>query len=347
MILWLPFLLRLANLSMLEIYRNYDGPLYIVPAKTWYNPAIIQKLHIDISLAPKYFAAHLPLYPFFIGLFATILGYLKSMLFTNLLFTVLATLFFYSFLKKLKLSQKPLILTMVFLFLPRFLVVRSIGAPESLFIFLILVSLYFFENGNYLIAGLAGGLATMTKTPGVLLFVAYGLVIVERLLRTKKIDWRWLFLILIPVGLLTVFSIYAVQYRDFFAYFHSGDNIHLAYPFAAFNAQSRWVGTPWLEDIVFYFFLYLLAVVYLKETKYRSLFYFGLVFFIAATFVQHRDISRYALPLWPLTCIAFDKFLTSKKFLIVLIILLPALYLYAWNFLLYNLMPIGEWSPFL
>lgn len=335
---------------MLDIYRNYDGPLYIIPAKTIYNTSEILKLHIGLALNPKYYAAHLPLYPLLIRLIHGIGiagGYVKSMIFTNLLFTVIASLFFYFLLKKLRLSKNPILLTTVFLFLPRFLVVRSVGAPESLFIFLTLASLFFFEKQNYLISGLIGGSASMTKTPGVLLFVAYALVIIERFIKTKKFDWRYIFLLFIPLGLLAVFGIYWAQYKDFFAYFHSGDNIHLVYPFSVFNFRATWVGTAWLEDVVFYFFIYSSSLIYLKDVKYRSFFYFALTFFVAATFVQHRDIARYALPLWPLACIAFDRFLTSKKFLIVLLILLPAIYLYAWNFLLFNLVPIGDWKPFL
>ena len=93
--------------------------------------------------------------------------------------------------------------------------------------------------------------------------------------------------------------------------------------------------------------MYGLALINLKNSKYRSFFYFGLVFFTATLFVQHRDISRYSLPLWPLAVIAFEKFFTSKKFLIILVILLPAIFLYAWNMLLYNVMPISDWSAFL
>ncbi|MFH0979536.1 MAG: hypothetical protein V1803_01150, partial [Candidatus Roizmanbacteria bacterium] len=133
----------------------------------------------------------------------------------------------------------------------------------------------------------------------------------------------------------------------FLAYFHSGDNIHLVFPFSVFDFQKSWVGTAWLEDILFYFFLYGLTTFNLKDSKHRSLFYFSLIFFIATVFVQHRDIARYSLPLWPMALIAFEKFFTSKKFLIVFLILLPAIYFYAWNFLGYNVMPIADWRPFL
>ncbi len=346
-VLWFRF-------NPLTIYSHYDGPWYVVAAKTFYDPQKISALKLETGLPDKYFAANLPLYPALIRVFEQVGGrflgslpYMKSMVAVNLLATMALAGFFYWFLVRLKLAKNPLLLVGIFLFLPRFLVIRSVGAPESLFILLILLSLYFFEKSSYWLAGIFGGLATMTKTPGILLFAAYGLVIVERALREKKTDWRWLGIALIPVGLLGVFGLYGLRYGDFFAYFHSGDNIHLVFPYAVFDFTKPWVGTAWLEDVLFYFFLYGLTVIYLKTSKYRSFFYFSLTFFVATIFIQHRDISRYSLPLWPLAVIAFEKFFTSKKFLIVFLILLPAIYLYARNFLAFNVMPIADWKPFL
>ncbi|MBI5127466.1 hypothetical protein HZA76_03335 [Candidatus Roizmanbacteria bacterium] len=360
LILWLPFLvkennwfdLKIRNSSLLYIYSHYDGPWYIVPAKTFYDPIAIRGLKLESTLPEKYFAAHLPLYPMLIravkevGVFGN-LGYLKSMVSVNLLATVGLVIFFYFFLVKFKLTKNPILLVTIFLFLPRFLVVRSVGAPESLFILLILLSLYFFEKGKFWWSGLLGGLAVMTKTPGLLLFAAYGLVFVERWLKDKRINWHWLGILLIPLGLLVVFGIFGKQYGDFLAYFHSGDNIHLVSPFSVFNFQKPWVGTAWLEDVLFYFFLYGLTVVNLKHSKQRSLFYFSSIFFLVLIFVEHRDIARYSLPLWPMAMIAQEKFFSSKKFLIVFLILLPAIYFYAWNFSIYNIMPIADWTPFL
>lgn len=351
-ILWLPFLLKSNGLSFLDIYKHYDGPLYVVPAKTFYNPQLIEKLHIEMKLPTKYFAAHLPLYPALIRLMSLIgpignLRYLSSMVLINLMATIGLVLFFYYLLRKFKLTKNPLLLATVFLFLPRYLVVRSVGAPESLFMLLILISLFFFEKDKFWLAGLFGGLATMTKAPGILLFAGYGLVFIERLLKVKKFNWNWLGILLIPLGLLLVFGIYAIQYGDFFAFFHGNASVPMPYIFSVFNWKAKWVGTAWLEEIIFYFFMYGLTVINLKDSKYRSFFYFSLVFFIATAFIQHRDISRYSLPLWPLTLIAFENFFTSRKFLIIFLILLPAIFLYAWNFLLYNAMPISDWAAFL
>lgn len=343
------------------IYKNFDGPLYIIPAKTLYYFNEIEKINTkfgfgELGLKPNYFAAHLPLYPLFIRFFVEIfkffggwfekLAYFKSMLFVNLISTIFLVCFFYFLLKKFRLTTKPLILSLIFLFLPRFLIVRSVGAPESLFILLIILSLYFFEEKKYFLSGIFGGLATATKTPGILLFGAYCLVFIEKMIKEKKIERKWFSIIFIPLGLIAVFFLYFFQTGDFLAYFKSGDNIHLVYPFSVFDFKKNWVGTAWLEDILFYFFLYGLTVYKLKDSKYRSLFYFSLVFFSAILLVQHRDIARYSLPLWPLALIAFEKFFTSKKFLIIFFILLIGIFLYAINFISYNIIPIGEWKAF-
>lgn len=350
---WLPFMVK-GEFS--TIYKHFDGPLYIIPAKTGYDPETFKQIDREPTLPhnPLYYSAHLPLYPLFIFLGSFAVGYLKSMIGITLLSTILLSWFFYYLLKKLSLTKHPLLLTTVFLLLPRFLVVRTVGSPEPLFLLLILGSLFFFEKKNYLLAGLLGGFAAMTKTPGILLIPSYILVIIESYvipakagIQSKIFNLKWLYLLLIPLGLLAVFGIYYMQYNDFFAYFHSGDNIHLLFPFSVFNSSSPWVGTAWLEDILFYFALYISTAVVLWNSKHRSFFYFTFIFLTATMLVQHRDISRYSLPLWPLACIAFEQVLTSKKTLLVGAILIAGIYMYAWNFLGSNVMPISEWLPFL
>ena len=60
---------------------------------------------------------------------------------------------------------------LAFLFVwPRMWTVRTIGSPETLFIFLILLSLRYFDLKKYLLAGIFGALAVLTKSPGILLF---------------------------------------------------------------------------------------------------------------------------------------------------------------------------------
>ena len=94
---------------MLTIYQHYDGPWYVVVAKTLYDPVKIKNLKLESSAPEKYFAAHLPLYPALIKVVRDTgvlgqLGYLKAMVSVNLLATVGLALFFYWFLVKFNLT---------------------------------------------------------------------------------------------------------------------------------------------------------------------------------------------------------------------------------------------------
>lgn len=354
-ILYVPFFTKSLHLlgypveekGMNYVYQNYDGVLYIVPAKTWYKAEAIADMKLEIPLPQEYYAAHLPVYPAFIALLAPFFGYLQSMIAVTLLFSVLAAIIFYLLLHKLELTAFPLALSIIFLFLPRLFVIRSVGAPEMLFLATIIASIYFFEKKYFFFASVLGAVAAATKTPGVLLFVAYTLVFIEQFMKEKIISISWISIVLIPLGLLGTFYFYQLQTNDFWAYFHTGGVVPMPYPFSVFHSSARWVGTAWLEEIIVYFAIYGFAAISLKEMPHRSLFYFPLVFLLASLFVQHRDLSRYMLPLWPFALIAFQKTFTSKNFFMIFLLLIPAIYLYAWNFMIANILPISDWSSFL
>ncbi|MFH1827257.1 MAG: hypothetical protein ABH812_02350 [bacterium] len=360
-ILWLPFVLRvdswfglkIDNPGFQNVYQNYDGPLYTIASKTLYDPLKISPpdkgLIVSLPLTNEYFAAHLPLYPLAIRIFSPFVGYLKSMLITNVLFAIFFAWLFYFFLEKFKIKN-PLTLTTVCLMMPRFLVVRSIGAPETLLMFLILSSLYFFEKKKYLLSGLLGGLSIITKSPGIILFFTYSFVFIERFIKERKItfQWKWLNILWIPIFFLFLCYFYYLRYGDFFLYFKLGNLIPLVFPFSVFNFQAKWVDTAWLNDIVFYYLIFGLTIIYLYKNKMRSLFYFSLIFFLSILFLQHKDIARHSLPLWPLSIIALNKFFSSKAFLAVFwLIIVPASLFYSWNFILYNRLPIADWAPYL
>ena len=70
-LIWLPFFLRLKTFwgiplpqdGMATIVANYDGPLFIVVAKTLYNPELVG--NFSFILPAIYYAAHFPLFPLF------------------------------------------------------------------------------------------------------------------------------------------------------------------------------------------------------------------------------------------------------------------------------------------
>ena len=361
-LVWLPHLLSISNFWGLNfsngfntIYRNFDGLEYVIIAKTFYDPSLIAQ--IPQSLPSNYFASHFPGYPLLIVAFAPFLGFLKSMLFVSILFTIFSTWVFYFLVRDFKLTPNPLLLSLVFLFLPaRWIIVRSIGSPEPIFIFFVILSLYFFlktipqtlNPKPYIwLSAIFASLSQLVRPPGILLGIALGLYILWQAYQRKSIRYILSFypLILIPLTLLSIFYLFSVQLHDFFAYFHSGDNIHLTFPpLQIFNANQFWVGTIWLEDVVYIFTLGLLAGLLLIKQKLYPFAFLLFTYLLASMFVAHRDISRYTLPIAPFVIIAFQHILVSKEFKIVLAILAIALYLYSQNYILSNIAPVPDLS---
>lgn len=352
-LIWIPHFLSLHNFWGLNfqngfntIYRNFDGLEYITIAKTFYNPSLIAG--IPQPQPPIYFASHFPGYAIAISLLAPISGYLHSMLFVSIIFTILSAWAFYFLVRDFKLCQNPLFISLVFLILPaRWLITHSVGSSEPMFIFLCITTFYFLMKDKFLLAAVFGVFAQVTRPPGILLFVAIGLYAFWMAYQTRSVKKFLAFypFILIPMALISIFYLFSIQYQDFWAYFHSGDNIHLNFPpFQVFNKEQFWVGDIWLEDIVYIFVLGFLGGVVLWRKKLFAMSLFVLTFMAAVIFVAHRDASRYLLPGAPFVLIAFERALTSKEFKIILPIILAAIYLYSQNFILNNVAPVPDLS---
>ena len=373
--IWLPFLLGKSE-GMLTVFKNFDGPNYIVVAKSWYSHNLIAK-NFSLPAPLEYYPAHFPGYPLSIFFFNLFLKGPNAMLVSTFLFGVLAVFSFYLFLLKFKLSQNPFWLSIVFLVLPaRWVVVKAIGSPEPLFIFSIITSFYFFKNAfsklnnnlffkdksifvDLFLAGIFGAIAQITKSPGILLFIGYEIFLFYKLFVFQKEGKgrRSLFaffikitlpLLLIPFSVLLLFYFYKIQTGDFFAYFHSGDNFHLVFPpFQGLSQKGSWLGDFWREDMVWQYLIGALAAITLFKKKLYDLASFAGAFFAATLFVAHRDLARYSLPLVPFTLIAFDELIQKKEFKIALLIILPAIYLYSVNFISGNTAPVADWAPYL
>ena len=366
-LIWLPFFLRLETFwtiplpqnGMATIVANYDGPLYLVIAKTFYNKALITT-NYAFSLPAEYYAAHLPLFPFLIKIFSPIFGYPYAMLGLTLASSVLALYFFQKLALQFVKKNDALWLTFIFSILPaRWLIVRSVGSAEPLFVAAIIASVYYFRKKKYWYAGIWGAVAQLIKSPGILLFIAYALTLIaphlSKLATTSSKKWRKILnlrkaypLALIPISLLGIFVYYQFALNDFWAYFNSGDNIHLFFPpFQIFNYSAPWVGTFWLEEIIFAYLIGLMGLIKLFKQKGEALAWFVGIFFVSILFVSHRDIIRYSLPIIPFLIIAFSKTIIKKEFKIMMLVLIIPIYLFSLAYISQNVMQISDWAPFL
>lgn len=358
LLIWIPFFARMKSFwtiplpqqGMATIVANFDGPLYIIAAKTLYNPDLIGA-NYQFPLTNEYYSAHFPLFPLLIKIFAPILGHLYSMLFVTVASSILALYFFNKHASKYLNKNDAIWLTFIFSIFPaRWLIVRSVGSPEPFFVAAILASTYFFGKKKYILAGIWGFLAQMTKSPAILLFIAYVLqIIIPNLHNLKRFEWKkYLGLLLIPLGLLVVFTIYGFTYGNFFTYFRSGDNIHLFFPpFQIFNFSASWVGTFWLEEIIFIYLIGVLGIYKLYQKKMKTYFYFSIIFFTSLLFVAHRDLLRYSLPIIPFLILSFKDVLIKREFKIAIAVIIIPIYLYSLAFISQNAMPIANWEPFL
>jgi len=125
------------------LYQNWDGPAYVVIAKSFYDIPAIEKAN-TLGFSPAYFAAHLPLYPLFIRLFS-FMGYYRSMVFVSQLFSLLFILVVYYLIRFLYPKVNALIISLSIIFLPpRWFIVSHVGSSEPVFLFFLSLSIFFF-----------------------------------------------------------------------------------------------------------------------------------------------------------------------------------------------------------
>ncbi len=353
---YIPFLLKLHQFVFLtipepgfaNILKNWDGPHYVIVAKSFYDLSVIKKL-LFIQIDPLYYTAHFPLFPLLMDLLKPFINLFKGGLIINLIFGFVINWLFFKFSRNY--TKHPYFLTFLFtVFPPRFWVVRSIIAPENLMLFCMMLSYYFWVKKKYFLSSIFGALAVVTKIQAIFLFFAYFVDAVLKIRQRgmgKNISTFWA--LLIPLSFVGLSVFYYFRVGDFMAFFHAekGNNLYVYFPFSQFNYSNHWAGTGWLEDVVFYFVAMFTLVAALWKSKEKLWLYFALSYTVFLVFIPQRDITRFSFPLLPVFLLTFESFFTSKVFKWGLILSLPALYFYVINFMLVNQAPIANWTPLL
>ncbi|MCR4326306.1 MAG: hypothetical protein NUV52_01470, partial [Candidatus Roizmanbacteria bacterium] len=156
--LFTPFKLQL-------IYQNWDGPSYVVIAKSFYNPELIDKAN-TLRLPATHFAAHFPLYPLFIFLFS-FMGYFRAMIFVSLVFALLFLYVLYILIKELYPKLNPLLVVLPFIVItPRWFTVYHVGSSEPVFLFFIALALLYMVRKKWWLSAVFAALAQLTRSQG-------------------------------------------------------------------------------------------------------------------------------------------------------------------------------------
>jgi hypothetical protein len=303
------FLVYLPFLSdMMVVYRFWDGPNYLTIARNGYDIRPDNPL-LAYVYQPSYFLVHLPLYPFCVRMLS-FLGYQPALLVVSLAATVAATLLFYRLSRDVWKLTSPGFLTLVFLFLPpRWLLYRSTGATESLYLALALASIFFFEKSNTGRASVAAGLATLTRISGLMLAPAFAVVLLTRK-RWRSLPW----LVFIPLGLGLYFLYSASLFGNFFEYFSQhGDKMAVFRPFGFLPVLFQQGLYHQAEFHILLALVYAIGISRLRP--FPVLFWYCVFEFLLHIFVSTEDWSRYFLAMAPFALVVgFRDLLDTRAF---------------------------------
>ena len=332
---WGPFLSR-----MDVVVRHFDGPNYLVVAKTLYVPTVENPLP-GYALTPSYFAAHTPLYPLVLRA-CSLFGGWKAGLFvaTGLLAAASASVFAV-YAKDAAPEIPALVAVLAFLFLPaRMFLYRALGASEALMSLLVVLAVLAWRRGRVDWALFAAALATVTRTNGIL--VAF--VLCLALLFSGRVKTALLGGALAAIPLLLLFSWHRFLFGDFFALFHvhadsAGGAGRLCLPFAFIGemaARNDWETAEMLMGLHLFFVL-CAARLFAKGDRLEA----GLIAAHVALFslLRERDLARYYLTVAPFAVVVAWRDVWSRPRLAaaVLAVLAPLSVFYAWKTIPMNL----------
>ena len=151
---WMPFMGRLDLFT-----RHFDGPCYMVVAKTFYRPTAVNPLPGDI-VQPAYFTIHFPVFPAGIRAFAAA-----------------SAAAFDLYVRKVVPEVAPLVALLAFLLIPsRHTLFRALGSAEGAFALFLLLAVWAFHEERSGLAFAAAGLSAVTRINGLLVIAVLALV---------------------------------------------------------------------------------------------------------------------------------------------------------------------------
>lgn len=337
------------NTKLQLIYQNWDGPSYVVIAKSFYDAEIIPSVN-TLKLPTTYFAAHFPLYPMMIRFFSLV-GFYQSMILSALISTMLFLTTFYLLVKKYSTNQTAFWLALTSIFIsPRWFIVSHVGSSEPLFLFLLCLTLLLIKNKKHGIAAIAATLMQLTRIQGILFFggisIYYLYLFIFKKKSFKLVIKEYVPYLLMPISILLIFFIYKIQLGNFFAFFEAQKlaNVqsHLQFPpfkVLTLHYPPFFSLDSWKEIYIGYYLLISITVASLFKKKYYLLGFTSLIYSIPLFFLVHTDLARYSIPLIPFFLLTIKDKLSPKLLFITTLFVIPAIYVFAISYININLTP--------
>ena len=204
----------------LDIWGVWDTGWYLDIAKNGYSTTLVSDLPKKVG--PN--QVNLGFFPFYPLLIKGLAFFTKDYFIAGVLISNIAlfasSLFLFKLVKKK--SGKAIAQRAVkYLFLFPTAFILSGVFSEPLFLALLLVTFYYAKEKNWLVVGICGFFLSLTKSSGVLVF----LPLLYEYLRQSRFNLRniksnFLYLFLVPLGLLTFMGYTYSVFGDWFAYGH-------------------------------------------------------------------------------------------------------------------------------
>ncbi len=305
--------MRVVNPPFLWSRANFDGIHYLDISRKGYD------IHQQ---------AFFPFYPSLIKRLAPLLGgrdLLAGVLLSN--FCLLAMLYFLYRLVLLDYKEAVARRSLIFLLVFPTSFFLSAVYNESLFLLLAVLSFYGARKGKWLLAGIAGALASYTRFVGVFIFPALLYEWWQQKTDKPRIKYQSLLpLLLIPLGLLNYMKFLWKNYQDPLLFLHaqpyfgvgrSGGKIILLYQvfwrywkmILTTRADILYF-TVWLELIAAIGFLFLLILSYQRKIRPAYLIFAALAYLTPTFSGTFSSLPRYVLVLFP--CFIYLGTIKSK-----------------------------------
>jgi len=287
--------------SFLGIWNRWDASLYLKIAQNGYASAGDDRFLI----------VFFPLYPLLVS-FGEIFvrDYLVSAFLVTAFASIAAGLVLRE-LGRLDYSEKVAQLSVVFLFIFPTSYFLHIPYTESLFLALVMGSFLAARKRLWIVAGILGALACLTRVNGLVLLPALVFEVWEEYRETKQFNRRWLFLILIALGFLGYLLLNYVIAGDplrFMLYQREHWYRYFRWPWEGIWETVNRVSSPKVVDAQMTGVFELLFVVigaiaivfgwkYLRNS-YRIWMIANWLLFVSTSFVL--SVPRYTLTLFPM-----------------------------------------------
>jgi hypothetical protein len=300
--------LGISNGSIYSALLVYDGPFFTYAAKTLYNIPDDWLFFRTNNMKPRYMACHFPGYPLIIKLCSMLcLGsYTFGSLLAISLTSFLSTFVFRRLLIVYDLVYDPNYTSLLSVFVPiRFMMYRTVGANEPLYMTCVFLSMIFFKTNQILLLLLSMIVTTITKIEGLSIVGTIGLCYLLKLDLLKAI-----FSGFGAIGTVAVLFMHKIYFGSPFVYFEHNQGARqklLEIPFLNYVEYPRYDVTLMFLYQKLVLQVPMLAGLCVLWKKSLPLGIFIFVYFIFTGAISHLDIFRYGMPAYmPALLIGFD-----------------------------------------